>query len=145
MPSPNIPQGTLNRLRGSITWASFPSLQITSAFMGRDGMEISFNGDSVQYIDTMTGAVTSPEPYLSVDVAINLLRTQALSNLFKNQLESNSLLGDATFRTDSVTLGTFQLTNTAIKRVRGLRVNGTDPGFVVEIGGYYLINADLFG
>lgn len=144
MASPNIPQGTLNRLRGSITWPSFPALQITAPFLGRDGIEVSFSGDIVQYIETMTGAVTSPEPYISVDMTVSLNRSQTFSDLFKRQIETNALLGDATVRTDAATLGVFVVINSSIKRLRPLRINGTDAGFVIEIGGYYQVNQNLF-
>jgi len=143
--NPIVQQGTLNRLRGSITWPAFSAYNITAPYLGREGIDLTFTGQATLYIDTMTGAVTSPEPYLGIDMVAHLLRTQVLANQFKALMESNSVMGDCTFRTDSVTLGVYQFSNTAIKSVAPLKVNGTDAGYAVTIGGFYYINSALFG
>jgi hypothetical protein len=140
-----IPQGVLNRLRGSVVFPSFPSLQITSPYLGRAGLRLALEGESVLFIPTMTGAVTSPEPYLMVSLTMNLIKSQALANAFKVQMELNSLLGDATVRPDSTVLSPYDLINTAIESVRELNFAGTDADYVVVIKGYYSVNSFMFG
>ena len=78
-------------------------------------------------------------------LTVNLLRTQALANAFKTQQELNSLLGDLTFRTDAVTLGVYQFSNSSIGRVGDMRVNGKDAGYALEIDGTYNLNSALWG
>lgn len=144
MPNPLISQGTLNRLRGSVVWASFDSLNITAPYLGKGGISLGFGGDSTVFIDTMTGAVTSPEPYIRAQLRIELLKTQSLADAFKTQMETNSILGDCTVRPDSAALSPYQLTNCAIEGVADLQFNGEVAGYAIRISGYYNINSALF-
>lgn len=146
--NPLIAQGTLNRIRASVTWASFPSLNVTAPFLSREGIRLALQGESTVYLPTMTGAVTSQEPFMMIEMTLNLLKTQGLSDIYKQQLESNAALGDGTVRPDLPTgggLGLYQIINCAIKSVRELDFSGDNAVFAVTIGGYYLVNSDLFG
>ena len=60
------PQGTLNRIRASVIFPLFGVLSVTSSFLGKRGISVTFTGKSTVFLDTMTGRVTSPEPYLAV-------------------------------------------------------------------------------
>jgi hypothetical protein len=144
MPNPNIPQGTLNRVRASVIWPSFPQLTVTSSFLGKRGIALSFAGDTTVYIDTMTGAVTSPEPYLRITLTIHLLKTQYLANLYRAQQEDLSLLGDCTVRPDAAALQPYAFSNCAIMRPGDLDFSGADPDYPVQIGGIYQVNGSLF-
>lgn len=144
MPSPLVSQGTLNRLRGSVTWDSNSALNVTAPYLGKPGIRLALQGDSVTYIPTLTGAVTSPEPYMMVEMVMSLLKTQSLADAYKAKLESNALMGNGSIRTDATTLGVYQLVNCSIRSVRELDFSGEDAAFAVTIGGYYLVNADLF-
>lgn len=142
--NPNVAQGTLNRLRASVLWTNFPALNITAPFVGEEAIRLAFEGESTVFIDTMTGAVTSPEPYLKVNVTAHLLKSQQLSDLYKQQMEQSSLLGDGIVRPDATTLSPWPITNCAIQSVRELNFNGKDAGYAVTIKGYYVINANLW-
>lgn len=142
--NPLIAQGSLNRLRGSVIWGNFPGLNVTAPFLGPEAIRLALDGESVVYLPTLTGAVTSPEPYMMISMGINLLKTQSLSDQYKQQMESDSLLGNGTVRPDASTLSPYPLVNCAIKSVRELTFAGTDAGWHVMIGGYYLINANYF-
>ena len=145
MPAPLVAQGSLSRLRGSVTWANFPSLNVTAPFLSKEGIRLALQGESTLYLPTMTGAVTSPEPYMRVEVTINLLKPQALADQYKQQMETSAALGDGTIRPDSTALGIFNITNCSIKSIRELDFSGENAVFSVSIGGYYLINASLYG
>ena len=143
--NPTVSQGTLNSLRGSWTWSAFPGLNVTAPYLGREGISLTFEGESTVYINTMTGAVTSPEPYLKITAELALLKTQSLSNAYKTQIETMSTLGDATCRADALALGLYQFSNCSLQNVRALRFNGEDAGYVVTVGGVYYINSALWG
>lgn len=142
--NPTVAQGTLNRLRGSWTWSAFPGLNVTAPYLGREGISLTFEGESTVYINTMTGAVTSPEPYLKITAELALLKTQSLSNAYKTQIETMSTLGDATCRADALLLGLYQFSNCSLQNVRALRFNGEDAGYVVTVGGVYYINNSMW-
>jgi hypothetical protein len=142
--NPLIAQGTLNRLRGSVVVAGFPQLNVTAPYLGKEGISLALGGESTTYLDTMTGAVTSPEPKMMVNCVVHLLKTQPLAALYKAQMELLSLIGDITVIPDAATLGNYQIINCAIAAVSELRFSGEDAGFGVTLKGYYLINAALW-
>ena len=139
-----IAQGTLSRIRGSITWNNFSTLNITAPYLSKEGIRLSFQGETTQYFPTMTGAVTSMEPYMMCEVTAFLIKSQPLANIYKNQMETNSLLGDGTIRPDATTLGPYQITNCAIKTIHELDFSGQGPGFAIVFAGYYNVNSSLF-
>jgi hypothetical protein len=143
--NPLVNQGTLNRLRASVIFSDFPALNITSPFLGRRGISLAFAGDATVYIDTMTGAVTSPEPYLRVTVTAHLLKSQAFSQQWKAQLELLTLLGNATVRPDAATMQPYNLTNCSIMNPGDQDFSGTDADYPIRIGGIYNVNSSLFG
>lgn len=145
MANPLVAQGTLNRLRASVIWANFPALNVTAPFLHKEGIRLALEGEATTFIDTMTGGVTSPEPYQRVSLTMVLLKTQALAASYKAQMESSSLLGDGTVRPDSVALPPYQIVNCAIRSIRELNFAGDDAAWAVMIGGYYPINSALFG
>jgi hypothetical protein len=145
MASPSLlPQGTLNRLRTSLILPSFPTLNITAPFLGKDSISISYDGKSTIYLPTLTGAVTSQEPYLMFTMVAHLVRTLPLANAYKVQMETNAALGDGTLRTDTASLSPYGLSNLSIMDVREIKAAGDDPVLAYEIGGYYIINQNLF-
>jgi hypothetical protein len=144
MPNPLIAQGSLNKVRASVTWPSFPALNVTAPFLSKEGIRLTLQGESTLYLPTMTGAVTSQEPYMMIECVINLLKPQSLANQYKQQMENTSLLGDGSIRPDAVALGVYQIVNASIKSVRELDFSGEHAVFAVTIGGYYLINSSLF-
>ena len=139
------PQGTLNRIRASVIFPFFPSLSVTSSFLSKRGITITFAGKSTVFLDTMTGRVTSPEPYLAVMITMHLVKSQYLANSYKRQQELLTLLGDCVFRPDAATLQPYSFTNCAIEAAPpSVDASGADADFPVEIGGTYLVNSALF-
>ena len=142
--NPLVDQGTLNRLRGSVVWSDFPTLNVTAAYLGQEAIRLALEGEATQYIDTMTGAVSSPQPYRLASLTLHLLRTQPLADLYKKQEEQSALLGSGTVRPDASPLSPYPLINCAIQGVTDLPFAGQDPGYAVRIRGYYNINAALW-
>lgn len=143
MPNPNVPQGTLNRLKASVVFADHSELNVTAAYLGKEMLRLAFEGKATTYINTAAGAITSREPYQKTTLTIHLLKTQSLAPLFKAKIEDDSLIGDCTVWPD-VSLGTglppYNLTNCSIEDVREIGMDGMDAGWVITIGGYYIIN-----
>jgi len=144
MASPLIPQGTLNRLRGSVVFGSNPTLNVTAPYLAKQAISIAFEGDAGLLIPTLTGGVTSPEPYQMATITINLLKSQALSNVYKTQIETNVNVGDVAVIADSASLTDYELTNCIIKGVRDITFDGDVAGFVVTITGIYNVNGNLW-
>lgn len=142
--NPLIAQGSLNRLRANVVWPAFASLNIAPSYLGRMGIHLALDGESTQYIETMAGAVTSPQPYMMITLTAHLLKTQQLASLYKAQMELSALIGDGTVYPDAAALGVYQVTNCAIQSVRELDFSGADAGWVVAFRGYYLVNASLW-
>lgn len=142
--NPLVSQGVLNRVRGSIVIPNFPSLNVTASYLGEQGISLSRTGSVTTFLPTMTGQATSLEPYQPITLSVNLLRTQGLAALYEAQILLSSLLGDITVYTDSSTLPEYLLRNTGIENVGPLSFAGKDAGYVVTIGGFIIVNNNLF-
>ncbi|HUZ33895.1 MAG TPA: hypothetical protein VMV19_17575 [Xanthobacteraceae bacterium] len=144
MASQFIPQGTLNRLRTSVTIAAFPELNVTAPFLGKRSVRLTRNGRIVENLQSLTGVVPSPEPYVMMEIHINLLKSQALANAYEQQLLNNAYLGQLTVRTDTATLQSFIIGNASIINVDELSFAGDTPDYMVSCEGQYLINSALW-
>jgi len=144
MASPLVGQGSLNRLRGSISFIDFPGLNITAPFLGPEGINLNPEGDITNMLETMTGLVPSPAPYQPFVVEVELLKTQSFSDLFKQQLEDDAQIGDFIVRNDTSTLSNYPINNAAITQAGPGRINGRSVGFMVTMRGFYLVNSSLF-
>ena len=144
MANPQIQQGTLNRLLASVVYANFTQLNVTSGYLSREAISLAFDGDTSMLIPTMTGAVTSPEPYIFGTVTMHLLRTQALGNAYKTQIETNTTLGSVTVYPDTQVLSPFQLNNCVLMSIQEATFDGNQAGLVVRLRGVYNINSTLY-
>jgi len=144
MANPSINQGTLNRLVASVVFSDHPELNVTASYLGEGAMSLALDGTQTTQIRTLTGTVTSPEPYQLATLTVNLLRTQPLADLFKTTAENSTLLGNFTARSDSTTESPYQIINGSIESVREQKWDGKDPGYVVTIQGYYAINSAIW-
>lgn len=138
--NPMALQGQLNRLRANLLVPNFPNLNVTASFLGKAGITIALEGESTAFIQTMTGAVTSPEPYMMTNVTVNLLKSQSLANQYKLKMESLALIGDITIKPDSSMLSDYYITNCGVQSVREMNLNGEDAGFIITVRGYYMLN-----
>ena len=144
MSNPILDQGMLNRIRGSVSFVNFPSLNVTAPYLGREGIRLALEGGATAQLPTMTGIVQSPEPYQMVTVTMALIKSQAFADQYKQQFETQTQLGDMTVRPDSTVLGAYGLTNAALEAVEGLDFSGNSPNFTVRIRATYIINAVLW-
>ena len=144
MPNPLVPQGTINRLRGSVVYTNNQTLNITAAYLAREAISIAFEGDAGLLLPPLTGGVTSPEPYQMANVVIHMLKSQSLANVYKTQFETNTNVGDVRIITDASTLGDYQLNNCILKGVSDLAFDGSTALFQVTLSGIYYVNSSLW-
>jgi hypothetical protein len=148
MANPIIPQGTLNRLAISLQFVSHPNLNITASYLGKEMASMTFSGVATTPLDTATGVVYSPEPYQRVTVMAHLVKSMALSQAWKTQLELNSLVGDLVVYPDVLQsqggLNPYQISNTAIENVNPIRLDGLDATWTISFSGVYYVNSVLW-
>jgi hypothetical protein len=142
--NPLVDQGVLNRVRASLLFSNFSQLNITAPFLGKQAITLSLQGKTTTTMPTLTGTAQSPEPYMLITATAALLRSQNLAAAFKAQMETLSLLGPCTVKTDAVTLPNYVINNTCIDDVREMSFAGEEPGWVISFSGYYLINSSLW-
>ena len=139
--NPLVDQGVLNKVVGSVIWQNFPALNVTAPFLGREGIRLALDGESTTFIPTMTGTVTSPEPYMMISLTMHLLKSQSLAALYQAQMQNTALLGPGVVRPDvSLGIGPYDILNCAMEGVRELNFSGEDAGYIVTCRGYYLVN-----
>ena len=95
-------------------------------------------------IGTLTSAVTSPEPYVYGTVTMHLLRTQALGNAYKTQIETNTTLGSVTVYPDTTAISPFQLNNCVLMSIQETAFDGNQAGLVIRLRGVYNVNSTLY-
>jgi hypothetical protein len=145
MAFPAIPQGVIIRVKGSLTFAQFPGLNITASYLGKEAIRFTRNNKATDQIGTLTGAVQSPAPYQQIALHVALLRTQPLAWAFKTQMEQNiTLLGDCTLRTDSVNEPPYQFVNTAIEDVGEISIAGENPAWGLMLTAYLNVNLAIW-
>ena len=146
MPGPNpiVALGNLNRLRGTILIPLRPTLNVTAPFLGKEGIKLSFEGDLTEMLGQMVGMVQSQNVYLPATLTFALVKTTPLANAFKRQIETDSNLGDITFRSDASTLDPYQFSNCSIEGVEGIDASGSSAAFPLRIKGTYYANSNLF-
>ncbi len=144
MATPHIVQGTLNRLLASVVYSDFGSLNVTSPYLAKEAISISFEGELSQLIGTLTGAVTSPEPYIFANVTMHLLRTQALADAYKTQIETNTTMGSVAIYPDNTVLSPFQFNNCVLSNIQEVTFDGTQAGLIIHLRGVYLINSTMW-
>lgn len=139
-----ISVGNLDRLRGSVVVSDYPDLNVTSEYLTQAGISIAYEGNVTDFVNVMTGRVTSQVPYLPVTVTINLNRAQALATAWWSRAQTNSLLGLVTVTPDVTTYPNITVMNCAITTVPGQSYNGSDPTYTVTLSGYVIINNELW-
>ncbi|CAI1600418.1 hypothetical protein [Serratia fonticola] len=144
MPNPLVPQGVFNKVRASIKFEEFPELNITASYLTQDGIDMSFQGDAGVLLPTMTGGASSPNPYQMLSIRINLVRSQSMAQLFKNQIEKNTFLGNAKVYSDTSALGDFSIRSATLQTVSDVNFAGRDPGYVILMYGIYDTNSDMW-
>ena len=144
MPNPQIPPGGINLLQTSITVQSFPGLNVTPSFLGKQMVRLALEGEITRHLPVAVGVVTSPQVYQMAMVTINLVKSQSLAQAYKVQWETNSVLGSIVVRPDTTVLQPFDMSQVGIVDVREMSFNGDEADVFVTLRGQYLINSALW-
>jgi len=139
------PPGVLNRLRASVTYSSFPQLNVTSGFLTTEGIRLALEGNATDLLPAMVSLVSSPAPYLAASVTMSIVRSSSLAQLYKLQIEDDTLMGLVTIFPDTDVLNPFVLNNVALESVREMAMAGLEAAMVVTARGYYNVNTGFFG
>jgi len=142
--NPYTPQGTLNRLKSSVTVPGISALNITSSYMSKQFVSIAFDGEIANAIPTATGIVTSPEPYVMATITVGILRTQPLAAAWKLQAETLASIGNVSVFPDTAAYPEYDLVNCVIQHIEPAAFDGVDPVVRVVIRGAYYVNNALW-
>ena len=144
MAGPNVQLGTINRLRASVVVDDDTTLSVTASFLLPAGISIAWGNPTATNHKAMVGTVPSPEPYQEARVKIPIVRTTALAQIYKQQIESDVEIGTITVRPDTSAMTPWQFQNCTVEAVDDIELNGQNIGYVITISGYYPINNDLY-
>ncbi len=140
---PIIP-APLNRVRGSVTFSSFTSLNVTAAYLSKKMISVDFDEDFTDQIPTGTNVINSPAPYVMGTISFGLVRTLPLAESFITQAQSITILGTANVRSDTSAFSAIQLVNCALIRPQPGSYAGDSGELDVVIRGVYYINNSLW-
>lgn len=144
MSNPFLAAGPLNRVRCHVVVPSIPTLNVTPQFMGKSFARIEFEGDWNQQIETATGVVNSPEPYVMATITVGLLRSQGLSAAWLSQAQNTTILGDVTIYSDTSAFPALTGNDVGIRSIDPGAFDGTDPVVRLVLRGSFNINASLW-
>jgi hypothetical protein len=144
MGNPNVQQGTLNRVRGSIIIPNFPLLKITAPFLGESFISMDLEGEFVTKTKTATGTVDGPEPYVMAHITVGLLRSQALANNWMEQAKSTCELGTIYIHSDSAAFQKQTVHNVSLMKLPPGEFNGKSPEVKLALVGTFFINNNLW-
>ena len=149
--NPQIPLGYLNRLATSVKFTNFPALNVTPSFLGKRSVQLARTGRVVENLPALAGIVPSGEPYVMMEIHINLLKSQPLANAFEQQLVAQATLGDTTVYTDvdanlgqGAVLTAFLINRVSIITVEQLSFAGDTPDYLITLEGSYPVNQNLW-
>jgi hypothetical protein len=143
--NPQYAQGTLNRILTQVTFGSYPALNIASYNMGKSFAVLSFNDAFTTQIDTGTGIVNSPEPYVKATISVGILRTQSLAAAWLAQVQNTSIIGSATGYSDTTTFPAVTLTNVSILGLDPGAYDGNTPVTQLTLTGLFYPNSAMWG
>jgi hypothetical protein len=139
-----VDQGTLNNLRGNLTFESFPELNITASFLTKAGISVRRTGPVVTRAEALTGDTTIPEPYQRVEVTCALNRATSLASDYETRIRLTGLMGNATLKSDSTAFPAMSFINMSISNVGDIALNNGSIDYGVVFEGTYYINEGLF-
>jgi hypothetical protein len=142
--NPNIVQGNLNRVATHIVVTSFTALNVTASYMTKDQAKLTIDGPFVDQIETATGIINSPKPFVMGTIVINLLRSQSLANLWIQQALSQCYLGQIVAYSDSSVFDALTITQASIVDFDPGPYNGENPAVPVTVKGTFPINSALW-
>jgi hypothetical protein len=142
--NPQIPQGVINLARANVQIVSYPALNVTASFLGAGGISMTPTGPATTFINTLTGRVTSPEPYQPYNIAMHLIKSQNLAAQWEAQRQALTRLGNVLVFTDSAVMPTYAFTDAGIENVGEVLVNGKSVEYLVTLGATYVINNNLW-
>jgi len=141
---PLTTQGNLNRVATHIVVVSQPQLNATAATMGKSLAVATFEGPFTDQIETATGIVNSPKPFVMAQIVVNLLRSQSLAAQWIAQAQAGTYLGTVIAYPDSNVFPPISLTNASITDLDPGAFDGMDPITKVTMKGTFYINANLW-
>jgi hypothetical protein len=143
--NPQIALGTLNRLRTSLVVPNFPTLNVPASYQSKRQIHVTLDENPfVLGIETATGTVNSPEPYVMGTVNVGLLRSQGLSFSWMTQAKATGNIGDIEIHSDTSVFSALTVHNAFIVRVDPGPYNGQDAEVSLVIRGTFYVNSDLW-
>ena len=142
--NPLITQGLLNRVITAIHVPTFPQLNLSAPYMSKSMVNLTFDGPFTDQIETATGIVNSPKPFVMGQLVLSVLRSQAVSGLWILQVQTASYIGSVTTYSDSTVVPSVILANCSITDIDPGAYDGTDPTTKVTVKGVFYTNALLW-
>jgi hypothetical protein len=142
--APLTAQGNLNRVRTHIVVPDQPQLNATAPYMGKSLAVLTLEGPFVAQIETATGIVNSPLPFVMAQLVVSLLRSQSLAALWLAQAQSASMLGSVVAYADSINFPPITLANCSITDIEPGAYDGVDPSVKVTIKGVFYTNSIMW-
>lgn len=143
--NPQIPLGTLNRLRTSLVVSGYPALAVTASYQSKKQIHVTLDENPFALgIETATGIIVSPEPYVMGTVNIGLLRTTGLASAWLAQSKSTAAIGDIEIHSDTSAFPALTIHDAYIQHLDPGPYDGTNPECPLVLKGVFYVNNSLW-
>jgi hypothetical protein len=142
--NPLVTQGNLNRVATHVVVASYPGLSVNAGYMGKSLAVVTLEGPFTDQIETATGIVNSPKPFVMAQIVVSLLRSQIVASSWIAQAQAGTYLGTVVAYPDSNVFPPIALTNASIIDIDPGAFDGMDPTTKATVKGTFYINANLW-
>lgn len=141
--NPMIPQGTINRVRGSIVVPSFPALNVTAGYLSKKLITLMPETNAVEQEDTVTGFVNNPEVRVPYTITVGLLRTQSLFEAWQTQMKTQAPIGRIVVHSDTSAFPAVTVHNVSILKCTPGQF-GVESDSELLMRGYVYVNNYLW-
>ena len=124
---------------------SDPTLNISADDLGKDMIRISPQGDVTDILETATGVIGSPAPYIKVAISFTLNKTSSVCQRYLNKMFDNTQFNNLVLNTDSSTLAKIVVQNAFMSAWSEASFSGLEPGIGFTVTGFVPVNNSMFG
>lgn len=144
MANPLVQLGFLNRVKAGLSVTNSPELNISASYLVKEGISMRPEGPATEMLDAMVGRIGSQVPYMPVTLTAGILKTVGLAASYQNRFKTDTSLDEIVLTPDSTVMGNFTLLNCYLLGFNEMQFNGGQAGYLITIGGYLVVNDNMW-
>lgn len=134
----------INRLLSHINCIDRAYMNVGPTDLTEEGIIYNPEENAVLPLKGMTGIVNSPNPYWTVRVTVNIIKSSPAVTTWLDAVNTKAVIGKVILYSDSDSMKSIEINNCAIQKIGTVNFNGTTLGVPFEIVGSQIINQNIW-